>query len=272
MIHYDEIDLTSLLAVAQRAAVEAGQLARQMLDEPREISNKGRRDIVTDADVAAQELITGMVQSAFPDHGFMPEEADSDLPAEGPVLWVIDPIDGTTNYSRHFPVFAVSIAAVLNPVEGLPDMDDVLVGVVYDPMQEELFTAVAGGLPLANGRPLHVSTTDSLAKSVLGIDWSHEPPLRQAGLEATARLVHDVDVLRTTGSAALALAWVAAGRTDAYINYRLKPWDVAAAGLMVKLAGGKMTNLNGQTIVLDPAGLDCLASNNHLHEVLTERV
>ncbi len=267
-----ETDVAEMLHVAQLAAVQAGQLARRMLAEPREISSKGRRDIVTDADVAAQALITEQIRTAFPRHGFVPEEPDSDLPTEGPVLWIIDPIDGTTNYSRGLPIFAVSIAAVLFTAPGPATIDDVLVGVVYDPMQEELFTAVRGGAALVNGRPLHVSAVDRLEEAIIGIDWSHEPQLRQRGLEVTAGLVHDVDVLRTIGSAALALAWVAAGRDEAYLNFQLKPWDVAAAGLMIRLAGGSITDLAGQPLALDPRGLNCLASNNHLHTLLAKRL
>lgn len=267
----DQTDPARLLLVAADAALEAGRLARRLLDEPRDIHSKGRRDIVTDADLAAQALITGRIRAAFPDHGFMPEEADSDLPQGGPVLWIIDPIDGTTNYSRGLPHFAVSIAAVHNPAAGPPLVDDVLAAAVYDPMLDELFTAVPHGPALRNGAPIQASAVSGLREAIIGIDWSHEPELRQRGLERTAALVHEVDVLRTMGAAVLALCWVAAGRTEAYLNYRLKPWDVAAGGLILRRAGGRITALDGAPLRLDPAGLDVLASNNHLHDLLTEK-
>lgn len=269
---YEEEALAAMLQVAREAALEAGKLARQMLTEPRHVRSKGRRDIVTDADVAAQAVITGHIRAAFPDHGFMPEEADSDLPEEGPVLWLIDPIDGTTNYSRGLPIFAVSVAAVHNPLGRLPAQADALAGVIYDPMQDELFTAVAGGPALLNGEVLRAGDIDDLSEAIIGVDWSHEQELRQAGLESVAALVHDVDVLRTIGSAALGLAWVAAGRLDAYINYRLKPWDVAAAGLLIRRAGGVITALQGKPLILDPHGLDCLAGNASLVQILTGRL
>jgi myo-inositol-1(or 4)-monophosphatase len=272
MSSVDDIDSVRLLEVAQQAALNGGRMARQLLERPRSVSSKGRRDIVTDADIAVQALITQQIRAAFPNHGFMPEEANSDLPTEGPVLWIIDPIDGTTNYSRDLPIFAVSIAAIRNSSPEPAALDDVLAGVIYDPMHEELFTAVAGGQFFANDREVRVSSIKTLAEAIVGIDWSFETDIRQRNLEVTANLVHDVDVLRTIGSAALALAWVAAGRTDGYINFSLKPWDVAAAGLMIQLAGGTITGVEGEPLLLEPQGLACLASNTHLHQLLTARL
>jgi fructose-1,6-bisphosphatase/inositol monophosphatase family enzyme len=138
------IDLTQLLAVAQETTVAAGDLIRQKWDQPRQTCSKGFRALVTNADLAAQRLITDRIQRAFPSHGFLREEENAALPTEGTVIWVIDPVDGTTNYSRQLPVFCVSIAAAV-PGAGL------VVGVVYDPMRQEYFSGVAGaGLGLAS--------------------------------------------------------------------------------------------------------------------------
>ena len=123
-----------LLETAREAAYQTGELIREKWSQPRQIKSKGFRDLVTDTDIAAQNLITDMIRARFPDHGFLTEEDDSDLPTGGPIIWVIDPVDGTTNFSRTLPTFCVSIAAVSNTNEQLA-------GAVYDPMRDELFSA-----------------------------------------------------------------------------------------------------------------------------------
>lgn len=263
-----------LLAVAKEAALAAGEQVRQMFSQPLEISSKGPRDLVTNADLAAQAVIVEMIRDAFPAHGFLPEEANDELPTDGPILWIIDPIDGTTNYSRGVPIFCVSIAAVRNdPPLGI---DEVLAGVIYDPMQNELFTATAGGPTLLEGPGLHgrllqTSGVDDLQNALVGIDWAVEPDLRQHGLDYVDNLAHAVDVFRGLGSAALAIAWVAAGRLDAYAHFQLKPWDVAAAGLLVRQAGGSVTDLDGSPLLMDRGGFACLVSNAHLTGELSSR-
>ncbi len=270
----DIVTNAQLLAVAKEAALAAGEQVRRMFSEPLEIRSKGPRDLVTSADLAAQEIIVGMIRDAFPAHGFLPEEANDELPTAGPILWIIDPIDGTTNFSRGVPIFCVSIAAVRNdPPLGV---DDVLAGVVYDPMQNELFTATAGGPALLEGPGLHgrllqTSGIKDLQHALVGIDWAVEADLRQHGLDYINSLAHAVDVLRGLGSATLAMAWVAAGRLDAYANFQLKPWDVAAAGLLVKQAGGSVTDMAGDALVMDPGGFACLTSSPHLTEELSRR-
>ena len=131
------MDFNELLECAVGTAITAGQFIREQWQQPRQLHHKGFRDIVTDADVAAQKIITDGIRGRFPDHGFLTEEDDSTLPLSGPIRWVIDPIDGTTNYSRQLPEFSISIAAV-------NDKHTILVGVVYDPMRDELFRAVQG--------------------------------------------------------------------------------------------------------------------------------
>ena len=149
----DQVTNAQLLSVAKAAALAAGEQIRLMFSEPRHVTSKGPRDVVTDADLAAQAIITDMIRESFPEHGFLAEEANDELPADGPILWIIDPIDGTVNYSRGLPLYCVSIAAARNnpPL----DIDDVLVGVVYDPMLKELFTASVGGPCLLEGAGLH---------------------------------------------------------------------------------------------------------------------
>jgi len=258
------------LSVAEDAALAAGKLARDKFGQPLQVSNKGFRDYVTDVDLAAQNKIVSIIQTAFPDHGFLTEEEDSSLPVDGPVIWIIDPIDGTTNYSRNIPVFCVSIAAVLNRPPLVEEK--VLAGVIYDPMRDELFSAARGGESNLNGRPIHASEIDSLDLALVTLDWDRSNHLRQAALDTIGRLVNDVNGLRSLSSAALALAWVAAGRLDGYINFKLMPWDVAAVSLIIAQAGGRLSDLKERPLSFTEENTACLASNGRLHEVLLDYV
>lgn len=253
------LELIHLLAVAKEAAVAGGKLGRQMFYQPLQVSKKGFRDLVTDADVAAQQLVTAFIGQRFPEHGFLAEE-ESELPPDGPVMWVIDPIDGTTNYSRSQPIFCVSVAAV--GADAKP-----LAGAIYDPMQDELFSAAAGQGAWLNGRPIHVSTVTTLAEAVVGLDWSRNRRSRRSTADVVTRFADRSFTIRAIGSAALALAWVAAGRFDVYLNYNLYPWDVAAGQLLVEEAGGAITNLQeGNWNCLTPDACSLLMSNGHVHQ------
>jgi myo-inositol-1(or 4)-monophosphatase len=286
--------ISDLLSTAQETAVAAGKLAREMLAQPREVANKGFRDLVTDADVAAQKRITDTILNHFPEHGFLTEEEDSTLPTDGRIIWIIDPIDGTTNYSRQQPNFCVSIAAA-RPVSGeqlavssepyslnksqftihhsqftIPKWE-VLVGAIYDPVREELFSAARGlGAAVRDGHgritPLHVSPINQLEQSLLLMDWGGKAELREqafAWLEAAAPHVFTI---RALGSATLALAWVAAARADLYFNFNVKPWDLAAALVIIEEAGGQVTAANGGPLDWRAELMDCVASNGRLHQ------
>lgn len=256
------IDLTNLLKVAQETAVSAGDLIQQKLSQPRQTQAKGPRDLVTDADFAAQQLITQQIQQAFPTHGFLPEETNADLPTTGEIIWVIDPIDGTTNYSRQIPIFCVSIAAAL------PDSGPV-VGVVYDPLRQDCFTGIKGEGAWLNGRSLHVSPINQLDQAIIGLDWSHSRQMRQSTLDVIPKLAHNVYTVRAVGSAALALAWVAAGRLDGYLNYKLQPWDTAASNLIIAEAGGQLSHINGSdTPHWASKNQAIVASNGRIHTEL----
>jgi myo-inositol-1(or 4)-monophosphatase len=259
-------DLTQLLAVACETAVSAGNLIHEKWQQPRQTTSKGFRDLVTDADLAAQRLITDRIQQAFPSHGFLPEEENAALPTAGEVIWVIDPIDGTTNYSRQLPVFCVSIAAAV-PGEGP------VLGVVYDPMRQECFSGVKGEGAWLNGRSLQVSEVSELSQAIIGLDWSHHKQRRQSVLDSLHRFAHQVHTVRAFGSAALALAWVAAGRLDAYLNYNLQPWDTAAAGLLIYEAGGQLGHIDGTTPVpWAEKNQSMLGSNGRIHRQFLEQV
>jgi len=262
-----DLDLAHLLAVAQETAVSAGNLVCKKFGQPRRTTNKGFRDLVTDADLAAQRLITDRIQQAFPSHGFLPEEENAALPTEGEVIWVIDPVDGTTNYSRQLPVFCVSVAAAV-PGEGP------VVGVVYDPMRQECFSGAKGEGAWVNGHSLQVSPITDLSQAIIGLDWSHNKTTRQSVLDSLPRFAHQVQTVRAFGSAALALAWVAAGRLDAYLNYSLQPWDTAAAGLLINEADGRLSRLDPANPYLPwfEKNQGMLGSNGRIHDRLLAHV
>lgn len=262
--------LSELGAFVRETAVVAGQLVREKWQQPRQISYKGYQNLVTDADVAAQTLITHRIQQQYPTHGFLPEESDSSLPIDGDLIWIIDPIDGTTNYSRQHPLYCVSIAAtrpLRNSANQLTGYEPIA-GAVYDPMLDELFLAEKGGGAWLNGRQLRVSQIDTLPNAVICTDWSYNERLQLSSRDVIAPLAHELQGARCLGTASLGMAWVAAGRFDAYLNYNLQPWDIAAAYLIIAEAGGRVTHVNGRSLNWLAAGLDTLASNSLLHPQL----
>lgn len=267
----NDSSLDDLLTVATRAVLEAGELVRTKSAEPRQISQKGFRDLVTDTDYASQQLIVDLIQSHFPNHGFLVEEEGLHLPTSGPIVWVIDPVDGTTNFSRKVPIYCISIAAISWPASSSKqDEPQVLVGVIYDSNRNELFRASAGKGAFLNGHRIEVSSTDALEDAIISVDWSHDPLKRQITLDLIQQIAHDVQTLRAIGSAALALAWVAAGRLDAYFNLNLKPWDVAAGKLLIEEAGGKLTSMNDQPWHLHD--VSCAAANGRLFTEFKRRL
>jgi len=259
------IEPITLKNLAESVALSAGKLVRQKWSEPREITEKGYRDVVTDADLASQALITSTIRAAFPDHGFLTEEDDSSLPEGGPVIWVIDPVDGTTNYSRQVPTYCVSIAAAveLDADENGFRRYQPIAGVIYDPARDELFSAAAGSPSLLNGRRITVSEVGDLSRAIVSMDWSRGHEKRQALLTAIGGFAHQAHTIRATGSAALSLAWVAAGRFDLYLNFGIGAWDVAAASVIIAQAGGALTDSAGKSWILGNAS--CVASNGLFH-------
>ncbi len=261
------MDPEKLLQVAEKAALAAGNVAHERFGRPHKITMKGFRDLVTDADIAAQETITNIIRSNFPEHGFLTEEDDDTLPAEGSIIWIIDPIDGTTNFSRNLPAFCVSIAAIQNKTPSKEE--NVLAGVIYDPMRNEMFSTALGGENQLNGRPMHTSQIDEIKHAQIAYDWNRTEYLRQLTLKSITNLAQEVETLRSFGTAALALAWVAAGRIDGYFNYSLKAWDMAAANLMIRQAGGRMSTISGEALDFSTnVNKDCVASNGTLHAPL----
>ena len=219
---------------------------------------KGRANLLTDADLAAQEKVIGIIHKAFPADGFMAEESPvKETPNRR--LWIIDPLDGTTNFAHGFPIAAVSIAFAEN--------GEIRAGGVYDPFRRELFLAQKDRGAFLNGRRLAVSGTPSISKAlfVTGFpyDRAEKAEFYCAFFSEFMKLSHDV---RRLGVASLDLCWLAAGRTDAYWEFGLKPWDVAAGKLIVQEAGGRVTDFGGKPWTVGPAmGSETLASNGRLH-------
>jgi myo-inositol-1(or 4)-monophosphatase len=256
-------DLDSYLDVAITAAKAAGAEILAALSQPREARYKGYRDIVTETDLRAEQAIVGTIGARFPDHRLVTEEGSSPESATGhdqhaDLVWYVDPLDGTTNFVHGFPLFCTSVA--------LRQADRTLVGVVYDPLQEHLFTARAGAGAWLNGHRLQVSQRRRLEEALVALDWAHDPARRDRSVAYVSTLAPQVITLRAFGSAVLALCGVAAGWLDGYFNLALYDWDVAAAELFIREAGGQVTGLEGAP--WHPGMRGCLASNGHVHQDL----
>lgn len=235
---------TDIAEFAKIIALETGELLRDRWNNAElKLTSKGFRDIVTDADFASQKLVTERIMQKFPSHGFVSEEDDGSLPTEGDVIWIIDPIDGTSNFARKSPLFCVSIAATRPTAD--PHVFKPFVGVVYDPVRNELFFASEGAGATLNDRPISVSTVDTLDSAIIAYDWPRQPDIRQNTLDLVSNTIHQVKTMRSIGSAALALSYVACGRLDGYFNLHLSPWDVAAGELIIQEAGGRFSDTSG---------------------------
>jgi len=247
--------LDSYLEVAVSAARAARAQILSALEQPRRARYKGFRDVVTEADLRAEQAIVETIRARFPSHGLHTEESFDE---QAEFLWFVDPLDGTTNFAHGYPAFSISLA--------LRHSSETLVGVVYDPLRESLFTARSGQGAWLDGRRLKVSRHKRLGNALLGLDWARTPAERQRTVSCVAALAPHVATLRTSGSAVLALCSVAAGWLEGYFNLALYDWDVAAAELLIREAGGRVTDLRGEP--WHPGMRGCLASNGHLHEKL----
>jgi myo-inositol-1(or 4)-monophosphatase len=251
---------------AAEIAREAGGVLRDFFAQGVATEYKGDVDVVTVADRTAEKLIRERLSQVFPDHGVYGEEGTRDR-LEGEYRWYVDPLDGTTNFAHSFPQFCVSMGLEQRPKTIKPDEDGTLVAaIIYDPLRDELFTAERGKGAHLNGRPLHVSPIPNLAEALLATGFPsrkrHESPNVHFYQEFTLRS-HGV---RRAGSAALDLAYVAAGRLEAFWEFNLNPWDTAAGILLVEEAGGRVTDFSGNHFELNSR--EILASNGRIHTEL----
>ncbi len=249
-------NLRSCLEVAKAAARAAGQLQRERLWTELAVDFKGEIDLVTEVDRLCEALIVDRLRAVFPDHDILAEENDY-AERHSPCKWIIDPLDGTTNYAHGFPWFAVSIALEVN--------GEVMLGVIYQPMTDELFTTVQGCGAWLNGRRLKVSNHKPLKSCLLATGFPYDRTWVNENNFANFRNFQmAARAVRRAGAAALDLAYVAAGRLDGYWECKLKPWDVAAGKLLVIEAGGRVTNHAGEPYSVYDHRI--LASNGCIHE------
>jgi myo-inositol-1(or 4)-monophosphatase len=255
-----------LLATAIDIVLRAGEIQMAGFGHDIEILKKGDIDLVTEVDLAVEAMCRQIIAERFPSHAILTEEAGA-VPAAGPSdhshRWIFDPIDGTTNYAHGLPVFCAALALEVDR--------RVEIAAIFDPTRKELFTAERGGGAFLNGSRLRVSQTRTLLDSVLvtGFPYDvHENPGEILGLFGA--FVGEAQAVRRLGSAALDLCYVGAGRMDGFWEQRLKPWDVAAATLIVSEAGGTVTGIDGGP--LDIMGGNVLASNGLVHAEMLDTI
>ena len=220
---------------------------------------KGARDLVTDADLASQQAVRAVIAAKYPDHGFLGEEDPDPQQLHKPYCWVVDPLDGTTNYVHDFPFFAVSVAVAK---EG-----QIVAGVVLDPLRNECFRAAAGLGSQLNGQPIATSTTTEVEKSLVAVSFPPDLKADSPDLQAFLQVATKCQAVRRTGSAALNLAYVACGRLDAHWAHFIHPWDSAAGELLVREAGGVTTASRGGDFCLEQADYS-VAGTAELHKLL----
>lgn len=244
-----------MLAIAVEAAEAAGQVLMAKFGGPLQIQHKGEVDLVTEADREAEAAAVTSIRRRFHEHGILAEEGDYGS-SDSPFRWIIDPLDGTTNFAHRFPWFAVSIA--------LEHAGEVVAGVVFNPCSRDLFTATQGGGAFRNGTRLTVSTTDSLDRAFLATGFPYDRKVSPVNnYDHFLNFQGAAQACRRAGVASLDLAWTAAGSFDGYWEMKLKPWDVAAGKLLVEEAGGLVTDFDGAPC--DIFGAEYLASNRHIH-------
>ncbi|MDQ3169965.1 MAG: inositol monophosphatase [Acidobacteriota bacterium] len=246
-----------LLSTAIEAVLEAGRIQLSHFRSGVRIDKKGTIDIVTEADVAVEKMFRALIAERFPDHAVIAEEMGQGGAAGASHEWVFDPIDGTTNYAHGIPFFCSSLALEIDGVA--------TVAAIYEPLRKELYTAERGVGAWLNGEPLKVSTTEALIDSVVctGFPYSILDE-REAPVAMFGRFLGVSRAVRRFGSAALDLAYVAAGRLDGFYETDLNRWDIAAGALLVEEAGGKVSSYTGQPF-RSRSG-EILASNGRLHE------
>lgn len=249
----------SALEVAVEAARAAGTIQRSKFSTRIEVRKKGAVDLVTEVDVACEEAIREILGRLAPGQSILGEEQGRT--GEGSTLWIVDPLDGTTNFAHSVPVFCVSIA--------FEEAGRTVAGVILDPMRDELFTAEAGKGAFLNGRDLSVTPRDELDSALFGTGFAYDyRTSSRHNFDAFTAMTRASQGVRRLGAAALDLAYVAAGRYDGFWELGLKPWDTAAGALMVEEAGGRLTDLSGAPYRCRLP--DVVASNGLIHERMLE--
>ncbi len=257
----DSHSLESFQDRAIAAAQEAGSLLRERHGSSFAIAKKGRINLVTEMDLASEELIVRRLLTAYPDHQILAEERGQSQ-SSSPWKWVIDPLDGTTNYAHGYRFFCVSI--------GLEFQGKIVLGVVHDPITLETFSAISGAGAELNGQPIRVSIEATLENAMLSTGFSYQPEAVEQNLELFNALIRQARAIRRDGSAALDLCYVACGRFDGFWELSLSAWDVAAGTLIVREAGGGVSRFDGAPGTIYDG--EIVVSNGSLHAALLESI
>jgi myo-inositol-1(or 4)-monophosphatase len=256
--------LQVFLDVATEAALTAGAIIQTYAGNLEEIREKGRPgDLVTEADQAAEAAILKVIRRHFPDHSILAEESGQMGAQVDELLWAIDPLDGTTNYTHQYPFYAASIGLL---VKGVPT-----VGVIFDPFHQDLFRAAKGLGATRNRRPIRVSQTTELSRSLLVTGFAYDRrETADNNYAEFCHLTHQTQGVRRGGAASLDLAYVACGRLDGFWERGLSPWDMAAGVVIVEEAGGKVTAYDEGTFVIESGRI--LATNGRIHHALSHEL
>lgn len=258
-------DFSHLTLTAIQAALDAGKILAKGFGTDYEITPKpGRQNIVTEFDKASEASIISFIRDQYPSHHFLAEESGFSIPSgeeDAEILWIIDPLDGTTNFAHHIPIFTISIAAYRQ--------NEALSGVIYQPITQELFIVEKGKGAYLNEKRLQVSSTKNLEDAIIIGSLPYDVSCTSIfNLKNMINIIQQGAVLRNLGSAALALAYIAAGKVDAFWMYNLYPWDLAAGQLLIEEAGGLCSRYGDATSLISP--INILASNLFLHSSLQE--
>lgn len=247
------------LDAAKEVARDAGEILRRDYFKTGEIFFKGEVNLVTATDTESQAFIFDRLSKSFPGHDFLAEEGLKEL-SGAEFRWVFDPLDGTTNFAHRFPVFCVSI--------GLEHGKELVCGVVYNPMSEEMFWAERAGGAFFNGRPIHVSKIDDLNKALVATGFPYDIRENKTNMGHHDGFLLRTQAVRRCGSAALDLCYVACGRFDGFWEMKLSPWDTAAGAVIVAEAGGRVTDFNGRPV--DIYHPEVVASNGLVHQAMLD--
>ncbi|MFN2493661.1 MAG: inositol monophosphatase family protein [Pyrinomonadaceae bacterium] len=254
-----------MLNFAIQTARDAGRILADRVGRALQVSNKGAIDLVTESDLASERLIIDRIKSHYPRHAILAEESGATdgievVAGKTDWKWIIDPLDGTTNYAHGYPCFCVSIA--------LECAGEIEVGVIYDPMRDEMFAAERGRGATLNELPMRVSRVDDLNAAMLCTGFPYNVRERPNFVQDFANFTMEAQAVRRDGSASLDLAYVACGRFDGFWEEGLRAWDIAAGVLLIHEAGGKITDFNGGS--LDIYNPRVLASNGQIHEAMMQ--
>ena len=242
------------LDVAVAAARKAGDILKAHFQEERQVQYKGRANIVTDVDLRVEDSLKSLLQSEYPDHSILSEESEP-ISGDSGYAWILDPLDGTNNYSFGIPFFSTVIA--------LTKGEDVMLGIVYDPLRDELFSAQKGKGAFLNNHPISVSKKTTVQDSLIGLDLGYVDEKGKRVLDFITGLWPNMYAFRIMGSSALGMAYAACGRLDLYFHLLIYPWELACGQLLVTEAGGVATDWEGRPLRTGEGSI--IASNRAVH-------